>query len=408
MNANLQTAENLLANLSVIGADASGGLTRLLFSESWRQAQDELFATFEEAGLKARFDAAGNLFGRAEGCERPQEVVLTGSHIDSVRNGGTLDGQYGIVAGFLAIKRLLAAHGAPRRTLEVVAFAEEEGSRFPFAFWGSKNLVGSVEREPMREVRDADGQSFAEAMVAAGFDFEAAPTPPRRDVVAFLEAHIEQGAVLERLGKPIGIVTAIAGQKRYNVRVLGEANHAGTTPMGMRKDALEGATRAMVALFEEAKRLGDPLVLTFGRIETKPGIVNVVPGEAVFSVDTRHTDPVALDAFARVIEERLRSAAAALDLGVEIENWMDEAPVPMDAQLIGLLGEACQDLGIDAQVMHSGAGHDSQIVAPHIPTAMLFVPSVKGISHNPREDTHLEDLECGIGVLEAALFKLAY
>jgi allantoate deiminase len=260
----------------------------------------------------------------------------------------------------------------------------------------------------MRELCDADGQSFAEAMIAAGFDFEAAPTPPRRDVVAFLEAHIEQGAVLERLGKPIGIVTAIAGQKRYNVRVLGEANHAGTTPMGMRKDALEGATRAMVTLFDEAKRLGDPLVLTFGRIETKPGIVNVVPGEAIFSVDTRHTDPAALDAFARVIEEHLRSAAAALDLDVEIENWMDEAPVPMDAQLIGLLGDACRDLGIDAQVMHSGAGHDSQIVAPHIPTAMLFVPSVKGISHNPREDTRLEDLECGIEVLEAALFKLAY
>ncbi|MDR3053102.1 MAG: allantoate deiminase, partial [Coriobacteriales bacterium] len=396
MNKQLRALEDLLATMSVIGADPQGGVTRLLFDESWKQAQETLRTTFEETGLAARYDTAGNLYGRVEGCEFPQETVLTGSHIDTVRNGGTLDGQYGILAGFLAIQRLLDKYGTPKRSLEVVSFAEEEGSRFPYAFWGSKNLMGIDDRAVLRDATDAAGITFAEAARFAGFDLNAAAPTPRTDIVAFVEAHIEQGAVLERLEKQVGVVTAIAGQKRYTIRLIGEANHAGTTPLSMRKDAMECAARCMVALLDEAGRLGDPLVLTFGKVEPKPNIVNVVPGEVVFTVDTRHTEQYALDSFARFIESTIRTIASQMGLDVEIDNWMNEAPVPMDAKLIGLLGDACATEGVDYHVMHSGAGHDSQIIAPSIPTAMLFVPSIRGISHNPEEDTRMENLVTGV------------
>jgi len=408
MNQKLTATEELLATMSAIGIDPQGGLTRLLFDESWKQAQETLRARFEEAGLQASYDAAGNLIGTIKGTQKPEENIMTGSHVDTVRNGGTLDGQYGILAGFLAIQRLIEKHGAPKRSLSVISFAEEEGSRFPFAFWGSKNLIGSVERSLLKDTVDQQGISFAQAMHNAGFDFDAPPSAPRTDITAFVEAHIEQGAVLEHLEKQVGVVTAITGQKRYNVRLVGEANHAGTTPMPMRKDALEGAARIMVTLIDEAKKLGDPLVLTFGKLEPKPNIVNVVPGEVNFTVDTRHPDQEALNSFAQYVETTIQNIAYRANLQVTIDNWMDEPPVPMDAKLISLLKDSCAQLGIEHHVMHSGAGHDSQIMAPHVPTAMLFVPSKQGISHNPAEDTNMEDLLAGIDVLEAALYHLAY
>jgi len=178
--------------------------------------------------------------------------------------------------------------------------------------------------------------------------------------------------------------------------------------MSLRRDALEGAALCIDTLLREAKSLGDPLVLTFGKLEPKPNIVNVVPGEVSFTVDTRHTDASSLNSFAQYVEDTIRSIAHDLGLQVEIENWMDESPVPMDAALIELLSDVCKEQGIDYRVMHSGAGHDSQILAPKVPTAMLFVPSIKGISHNPAEESKIEDLVAGIDVLEAALYQLAY
>jgi allantoate deiminase len=400
--------EDCLAKLSVIGATENGGLTRLLFSPSWREAQNCLKTMFEEIGLTAFFDQAGNLFGRVEGSEKPEETILTGSHVDTVKNGGTLDGQYGILAGWLAVGRLLKKHGRPGRSLEVVSFAEEEGSRFPYTFWGSKNLVGQVDREALRNARDAEGCPFPEAMQKAGFDFEAVCVSRRTGVAAFIEAHIEQGGVLESLGRQIGVVTDIVGQKRYTVTLAGQANHAGTTPMDMRRDALEGAARCLVRLMDEAKAIGAPLVLTCGRIEVTPNIVNVVPGRAVFTLDCRHIDREALNGFDRTIEAVIRRTAAEMRLEAEIDCWMDEPPVPMDKALTELLVKTFQERGLNPHIMHSGAGHDAQVMAPCIPTAMFFVPSVNGVSHNPAEETRMEDLVAGVDALESILYSLAY
>lgn len=404
----IRKMEEILARMSAIGEDEAGGLTRLLYDHSWKKAQEALKQAFSQIGLESEYDQVGNLFGKARGTEKPDEIVLTGSHVDTVRNGGPLDGQYGILAGFLAVERLLEKYGPPKKTLMVVSFAEEEGSRFPYAFWGSKNLMGLADREDLRAAVDGQGVTFPQAMSQAGFDFEAVMPESIKNVAAFVEAHIEQGGVLERLNKQIGVVTAIAGQKRYTVTLTGEANHAGTTPMGMRRDAVEGMARCQVKLLDEAKKLGDPLVLTFGRVLPKPNVVNVVPGEVVFTIDTRHTDPQTLNAFGRQVESVIVETAGALSLDAHIDLWMDELPVPMDRNLTAQLENICRKMNIGYQVMHSGAGHDSQIIAPTFPTSMLFVPSIRGVSHNPAESTKMDDLVAGVDVLEAFLHELAY
>lgn len=408
MKGEIKELRDMLKIFSQIGADPAGGITRLLYSDAWKQAQKKLKNMLQAQGFNAYYDDVGNLFGLIEGTEDKEELILTGSHIDTVRSGGMLDGQYGIFASFLAIKNLLAKYGRPKKSLEVVSFAEEEGSRFPYAFWGSKNLVGSANKNDLSAVVDTNGVSFKAAMQEAGFDFANISQHPAKKIAAFIEIHIEQGAVLEHAQKRLGVVTAFVGQKRFDVVLKGTANHAGTTPMNLRKDALEGASRIIVTLLDKAKKIGDPLVLTFGHIVNKPNVVNVVPGEVMFTIDTRHTDAKMLDLFTEEIFVTVKKIAESLDLICEVNKWMDELPVPTDENLTNTVMEVLQENEIDFHIMHSGAGHDSQIIAPVYKTAMLFVPSIDGVSHNPMEDTKIEDLENGVRALEAVLYRLAY
>lgn len=394
--------------LSSIGLDSQGGTTRLLYDHPWRQAQEELKARFESLGLVTKYDAVGNLFGQLAGSKYPDETIMTGSHVDTVVNGGALDGQFGILASYLAIKYLQAEHGQPLRNLEVVSMAEEEGSRFPYAFWGSKNIFCLAEPEDVLEATDGNGTKFIDAMHEAGFDFRAAETEIRDDLKAFVEIHIEQGSVLEKTGKQVGVVHSIVGQKRYNITLTGQANHAGTTPMGYRQDTVYGMSKMIHESIDRAKVMGDPLVLTFGQIDVQPNTVNVVPGKTFFTMDCRHTDNQVLQSFTKEIESLFKKVAKELQLGIEIENWMAEEPVPMSSHIVAVLEEACEEAGLNYMLMHSGAGHDSQIFAPHIPTAMLFVPSINGISHNPAESTKIVDLVEGVKALKASLYKLAY
>lgn len=394
--------------LSKIGADPSGGMTRLLYTPEWVEAQQALKQAFETAGLATSFDAVGNLSGRLQGHKYPDQVILSGSHIDTVVNGGNLDGQFGIEAAYLAIKHLKETHGTPLRTLEVISLAEEEGSRFPYVFWGSKNIVGTARPEDVRNIRDAKGINFVDAMHKAGFDFRRNDQPLRQDIAAFVELHIEQGKVLETEGKTIGVVTSIVGQRRYDIKLRGEANHAGTTPMGYRKDTVYAFSRICCESIAKAKAEGDPLVLTFGKVEPKPNTVNVVPGFTHFTLDCRHTDQVTLLRFTQEIEADIRHICREMDIEVEIDLWMDEAPIPMDNQLVACVNHLCESDQMNYRMMHSGAGHDSQIFAPHVPTVMMFVPSIAGISHNPAEKTHLADLVEGVKILEKTLYQLAY
>lgn len=394
--------------LRKIGEDPQGGVSRLLYTESWIEAQNMLKGRFEDIGLNAYFDSIGNLFGRAEGTKYPKETILSGSHIDTVVNGGALDGQFGIIGAYLAVQYLLENYGKPLRTIEVVSFAEEEGSRFPYTFWGSKNLLALAGREEVMQLSDGEGVPFPEAMRQAGFDFRDEGLPRRRDIKAFLELHIEQGSVLERNHQSVGIVTGIAGQRRYDITLKGQANHAGTTPMGYRFDAVYGFSRICSESIKKAEAAGDPLVLTFGKMGIKPNIVNVVAGEVSFTIDCRHTDKEVLRAFTEELEGDMVRIAGELGLSVEITRWMDEDPVPMDEGIIRLLRGICEEERISCRMMHSGAGHDAQMMAPYYPTGMIFVPSIGGVSHNPAESTKAEDLEKGVMLLAKALFKMAY
>ncbi|SDI60785.1 allantoate deiminase [Natribacillus halophilus] len=395
--------------LAQFGKDSeNGGITRLLYSETWLDAQLALKKMFEEEGFHTEFDEVGNLFARLNGSDYMNETILTGSHIDTVKNGGLYDGQLGILAGFFALKHLQQTYGQPLRNIEIVSMAEEEGSRFPYIMWGSKNIAGQANPEDVKQIKDANGESFEEAMSKVGFRFKKPRETARDDLKAFIELHIEQGNVLETEEIPIGIVQHIVGQRRYNVEVTGQANHAGTTPMGYRRDAMNAAARMIHGINDLALSYGDPLVATVGEIQAQPGTVNVVPGKVMFSIDARHINGEELQSFTENMTENLQTVADHIGVEIDIDMWMDEPPVPMDPAIVDIIKQQCDKQQLTYKLMHSGAGHDAQVFAQDIPTAMLFVPSRDGISHNPQEYTEPKDLAEGIKALTGALYELGY
>ena len=393
--------------LGRFGKDPAGGVTRLLYSREWVEAQRALKQWMESEGFVARFDEVGNLSGILEGANA-DETILTGSHIDTVRNGGLYDGQYGIVAGMIAIKYLKDHFGKPKRNIEVISFAEEEGSRFPYTFWGSKNIIGKASRKEVERIHDADCISFIEAMKASGFTFRDESKPPRQDLKAFIEVHVEQGQVLEAEQKSIGIVYSIVGQRRFSIEITGEANHAGTTPMKYRKDAAYAGSHMIHEMIKLAEQYGDPLVATVGKITLIPNNVNVVPGKVVFSLDVRHPDKQAIVQFSDLFTEKIREISREHGVETSINMQLDTDPVPMTPQLVEMIENYCKLNKFSYKLMHSGAGHDAQMMAETIPTAMIFVPSRKGISHNPAEYTDYRDLGKGVKTLIGVLYELAY
>lgn len=400
--------DDMIEKLSQHGKNKEGeGLSRLLYDENWVKAQEELKGMMEAEGLEVNYDGVGNLFAKLEGTENTDETIMTGSHIDTVKQGGKYDGQYGIVAGLVAIKYLKNKYGQPLRNLEVVSLAEEEGSRFPYVFWGVKNMLNLVDPEEMKDIKDGNGVSFVDAMNNAGFKLEDC-NDSRDDIKAFIELHIEQGCRLESNEKSVGVVTAIAGQNRYNVEITGSPNHAGTTPMNLRNDALHGATIMINNLLDMANEYGDPLVCTVGELNVDPNIVNVIPGKVKFSIDLRHTDQAILDEFSKKFQEMISEVAAERDLESNVDMWMEEPPTPMADEVIETIEGKCSENDYNYMVMHSGAGHDSQMIAKHVPTGMLFVPSQNGVSHSPEEFTETKDLVNGVEVLIDTLYELAY
>ncbi|MBU2702489.1 allantoate deiminase [Sporomusaceae bacterium BoRhaA] len=403
-----QETEKLLKWLGEYGKDPEGGVSRFLYRPEWTEAQKALEQYMQQKGLAVQYDDVGNLFGRLAGTKYPDQTILTGSHIDTVKNGGLYDGQFGIVAGIIALMYLKKHYGQPLRNVEVVSMAEEEGSRFPYVFWGSKNILGIAKREDVEKMVDFDGILFVEAMRKAGFAFRPEGSALRKDLKAFLEVHVEQGGVLEIEKKSVGIVEHIVGQRRFTIEIIGEANHAGTTPMGYRRDAIYAASRMICEVIAITKNYGDPLVATIGKVDVEPNIVNVVPGKTLFTLDARHTDKNILVEFTENVTARMREIAAQAGVDIHIDMWMDADPVPMDPGIVKVLKGQCEKNGLSYKIMHSGAGHDSQIMARAIPTAMLFVPSHKGISHSPLEYTNPGDLADGVKALVGTLYELAY
>ncbi|MDQ0171424.1 hydantoinase/carbamoylase family amidase [Paenibacillus tundrae] len=402
--------------LSTYGADAQGGVTRLLYDNAWSEAQHALAKQMADKGLVPTFDQSGNLYGtlNSEGSASFDEdrkapyPIVTGSHIDSVVHGGKYDGAYGIVAGILALEYLHKHFGRPKRTLKVVSLCEEEGSRFPFAYWGSRSITGVTTLEEVQHLLDQQGVSFSQAILEAGFGPDRGLEPAAQTYGAFIELHIEQGQVLERHSRSIGIVSDIVGQRRYNITVIGEANHAGTTPMLWRKDALAGAADMIVAIRRIALQTGEPFVATVGRIVAEPGVGNVVAAKATFSLDIRHVRQEILDRCWQDMLQAFRRIAAEDQLRFKWEEHLSVTPTPMNEKIQQDIQEICEREQISYLHMPSGAGHDSQIFQSACPTAMIFVPSQQGISHNPREFTTETDLMNGLRVLVRLLYKYGY
>ncbi|MEH7416779.1 allantoate deiminase [Neobacillus drentensis] len=394
--------------LASFGQEENGGVTRLLYSPAWQDAQHALNKFMEEMNLTTYFDSVGNLFGRLQGTDSKGKTILTGSHIDTVVEGGKYDGAYGIIASLIAVIRLYNQYGYPKKTIEVVSLCEEEGSRFPLTFWGSRNITGVYNLDHVKNVQDANGISFLEAMMHAGFDPGKYTSPARKDIERFVEIHIEQGMVMEKNQNQIGLVSHIVGQRRYTIHIKGESNHAGTTPMYFRKDAVSTACYLISFLTEKTKELDPSLVATVGKLTVKPNVPNVIAGEVEFSLDIRHHEERIIDQYCHEIFAEFKRTLESLKMEVSISQWMDVKPVMMDIQMRNLAREAAEGKNMRYQEIISGAGHDAQVFGKACPTSLLFVPSRNGISHSPDEFTHGEDLEIGIDLLTEVLYKLAY
>ncbi|HEY3221542.1 MAG TPA: Zn-dependent hydrolase [Gemmatimonadales bacterium] len=388
--------ERRLDELYAIGAEPDGGTYRPLYGDAWATAVERVERWMKDAGLKTRRDAVGNLWGRTEGSGKS---IVTGSHIDTVRHGGRLDGALGICAGLTAVETLLKTRGKPRRTLEVIAICEEEGSRFNTNFWGSRAITGAI---------DTVDPQIAAAMRERGLDPAQVAAAARDDIDTFVELHIEQGAVLDSSRQPLAVVSAIVGTAQLEVTVTGRADHAGTTPMELRRDAVAGAAAMIQAIESIARSLGSPAVATVGKVRVEPDQINVVPGRVVFTTDLRHADLSAR----RALEQRIRSLCSTIAserrLGLDIQMLQERPPVPMHADVRALLTQAASDCGVAATELVSGAGHDAQILAARCKVGMLFVPSIGGRSHCPEEATDPAHLVFGAEVLARALHVLAY
>src|SRR2546426_4556871 len=327
MRIDVALLERRLDELYAIGAEPEGGTYRPLYSAAWATAVERVERWLKDAGLKVRRDAVGNLWGRVEGADGGKSVV-TGSHIDTVRRGGRLDGALGIVSGLTAVEALLKEKGKPRRPLEVVAICEEEGSRFATNFWGSRAITGAI---------DTVDAEIAAAMRERGLDLTKIASAARDDIDTFVELHIEQGAVLESSGTPLAVVSAIVGTAHLELTVTGRADHAGTTPMELRRDAMVGAAAMIQAVESIARSLGAPAVATVGKIRAEPDQINVVPGRVVFTVDLRHADPGARRALEERTQSLCRTIAAERGLELEVRVLHERPPVPMHAEVRAVL-----------------------------------------------------------------------
>ncbi|WP_404338579.1 allantoate amidohydrolase [Sphingomonas sp. MMS12-HWE2-04] len=386
-------------------SDAPDMLFRAYLTPAFAAAQRAIAGWMQEAGMATRIDAACNLIGRYEGSDPSALPLILGSHIDTVRDAGRYDGPLGVM---LAIEAVAALHASGRRLpfpIEIYAFGDEEGSRFPIAMLTSRAVAGSLD-PAMLEIEDRTGLSLDEAL--APFELSTLTFAEARHpgALGYFEAHIEQGPALEAAGLTVGVVTGIAAQLRYVVTVAGTAGHAGTTSMGLRRDALAAAAEMVLAA--EACAAGDAsdLVATVGRMEVAPGAANVIPGRVTFTLDIRAGERIRRDAAAQAILARFAAIAEARRVAIATQQTNDLAASPCDAALSDLLAASVAAQGIAPLRLVSGAGHDAMILAALCPTAMLFVRCKGGVSHNPAEHVAPQDAEIALQVMLGFLDRL--
>lgn len=389
-----------------IGATPKGGVNRQALSPEDARARALLASWAQGRGFGVFNDAIGNLFIRRAGADAAARPVLTGSHLDTQPTGGRYDGAYGVLAGFEVLEALEDAGIRTRRPIELVAWMNEEGSRFQPGAMGSAVFAGSYKAETMLDVTDRAGVVLRDALAQT---LAAAPATPRQGlgfpVDGYIEAHIEQGPVLEATGNTIGVVTMIQGSRRFTVDIVGEEAHAGTTPRRVRKDALSSAVAIVAALEKLMHDDADIVRFTVGRFEVYPGSPNTVPGKVHFTIDFRHPDAGVLRALGDQVAPIAAANAKGCDVTVADISYVD--PTVFAREVIDLIRGTAGALGLKHMDMPSGAGHDAMHMSNLCPTGMIFVPCLRGVSHNEAESATAEDLAAGCRVLADALVALA-
>jgi beta-ureidopropionase / N-carbamoyl-L-amino-acid hydrolase len=394
-----------LMEMAKIGATPKGGVRRLALTQEDRLGRDLFAAWCVQAGMTVRIDEIGNLFARREGADQAAKPVLIGSHLDTQPEGGRFDGVYGVLAA-LEVVRTLNDHGVvTEKPIEIVSWTNEEGARFTPAMLGSAVFVGATPLETALQTKDAQGVTLREALEQSSY----AGTRGRglEDVDSYFEAHIEQGPILESHGNPIGVVTGGQAIRWLDVEVTGVAAHAGTTPMPYRRDALFASAAMALELETIAQRFAPQGLVTIGQVDVPNSSRNTIAGRVAFSVDLRHPDDTQIDAMEREVRASFSRIADDRGLRVEIATYWKSPATPFDAGCVGLVEAAAKGIGYAYERMVSGAGHDAIHLARHVPTAMVFIPCVDGLSHNEAEDALPEDVTCGANVLINAVLARA-
>lgn len=395
------------ADMAKLGGTPKGGVNRQALSAEDAAARNLLMSWARARGFSLSTDAIGNLFVRREGTDAQALPVMSGSHMDSQPTGGRFDGMFGVLAAFEALEALEDAGIATKRPVVAVAWTNEEGSRFQPGAMGSAVFAGHNALDEMLLVKDWKGVVLKDALAET---LKAAPAPLRAGKPGFaldgyVEAHIEQGPRLENENKTIGVVTAIQGSRRFIVETLGEEAHAGTTPRAARKDAYRSALNIAAAMYEATTDKEDTLRFTIGRVDVSPGSPNTVPGKASFTIDMRHPSEAVLETHEKTLREIV--AARAAPCSASIERVTAVPPTDFDSKVIDLVRAKANGLSLTNMDMPSGAGHDAMHIARLCPTAMIFVPCERGISHNEIENATPQDLAAGTRVLVEVLEALA-
>lgn len=399
--------------VSRIGLGAHGSVTRLVFSIKELRSRQFLIHLMRQAGLQIQVDRIGNIFGRLNGRSPKSPAVLVGSHLDTVLHGGKFDGTMGVIGALEAVRTLKERKAPLFSPVEVVCFVGEESSRFGYSTLGSSLLAGEVRSRDLSNATDSQGNRLETVLADLGIH-PSNLRSLRRDpatVKAYLELHIEQGPILEARGKPIGVVTSIAAPTRFKVIFTGQADHSGTTPMEMRKDALVAAAEAVIALERICRRYSrmdrGRIVGTVGAIKIEPGVINAVPGAAELAVDIRSITAAAKRRVVRLVEARIHDIARRRHIAVQLLPIREEDPVPLDKGLVHLLRKCCEVRKVPYEIMPSGAGHDAMQMAKITPAGMLFIPSRRGISHSPLEWSDPKDICLGTQLLLDAIIRIA-
>ncbi len=411
MEATLTSAQTVMERCEILSrfSEEPDRLTRRFASPALRQAQEAVASWMRAAGMSVQYDAIGNLIGRYEADTSGAKTFLLGSHLDTVRDAGKYDGPLGVMLALGCVERL---HQQQRRlpfALEVLAFADEEGLRYHTAYLGSQAMTGAFPPQLLSYL-DADGIPMREAIRAAGGtpDPQLLQTPRWQPdtLLGYCEVHIEQGPTLEALNLPVGIVSAISGQNRFALDFVGQAGHAGTVPMGLRRDALTAAAAFILAVEALAKEIPG-LVATIGQLSVQPGASNVIPGQVTLSLDVRHQEDTVREQACRQIYEQAQTLSKARNIRLHWQTLQEDACIACKPQLVQLLTRAIQEEGYPLHMLPSGAGHDGVILSKLTPVAMLFVRCRGGISHHPAEAVKVEDVASAIQVVERFLALLA-